>query len=103
MEPMWLWSSAPQAGPAHVTVLWQAYLRRFDIEHTFRFLKQVLGWTAPRVRDPAAADRWTWLILACYALSCPAFSGQGIAVNSCGYIHSHQLVHDLSRGPVAER
>ena len=33
----------------------------------FRFLKQVLGWTRPRLRDPAAADRWTWLILACYA------------------------------------
>jgi hypothetical protein len=67
LDPMWLWSSAPQADPGHVTVLWQAYLRRFDIEHTFRFLKQVLGWTAPRLRDPAAADRWTWLILACYA------------------------------------
>ena len=46
---------------------WQAFLRRFDIEHTFRFLKQVLGWTKPKLRDPAAADRWTWLILACYA------------------------------------
>jgi hypothetical protein len=45
---------------------WQAFLRRFDIEHTFRFLKQVLGWTRPKLRDPAAADRWTWLILACY-------------------------------------
>ena len=40
---------------------------RFDIEHMFRFLKQVLGWTRPKLRDPAAADRWTWLILACYA------------------------------------
>ena len=37
---------------------WQAFLRRFDIEHTFRFLKQVLGWTKPKLRDPAAADRW---------------------------------------------
>jgi hypothetical protein len=46
---------------------WQAFLRRFDLEHTFRFFKQVLGWTRPRLRDPAAADRWTWLILACYA------------------------------------
>ena len=46
---------------------WQAFLRRFDLEHTFRFLKQVLGWTRPRLRDPAAADRWTWLIIACYA------------------------------------
>jgi hypothetical protein len=27
----------------------------------------VLGWTRPKLRDPAAADRWTWLILACYA------------------------------------
>ena len=46
---------------------WQAFLRRFDLEHTFRFFKQVLGWTRPKLRDPAAADRWTWLIIACYA------------------------------------
>ena len=25
--------------------------------------KQVLGWTAPKIRDPHAADRWTWLII----------------------------------------
>ena len=37
------------------------------LEHTFRFFKQVLGWTAPKIRDPAAADRWTWLIIAAYA------------------------------------
>jgi hypothetical protein len=66
LEPMWLWSSRPDARPGEVTVLWQAYLRRFDIEHMFRFFKQVLGWTRPRLRDPAAADRWTWLIIAAY-------------------------------------
>ena len=32
----------------------------FDLEHTFRLFKQVLGWTAPKIRDPPAADRWTW-------------------------------------------
>ena len=37
------------------------------LEHTFRLFKQILGWTAPKIRDPAAADRWTWLIIACYA------------------------------------
>ena len=47
-------------------MLWQAYLRRFDLEHTFRFFKQTLGWDAPLLRDPAAADRWTWLIIAAY-------------------------------------
>ncbi len=46
---------------------WQAFLRRFDIEHMFRFLKQHLGWTRPKLRDPAAADRWTWLVIAAYA------------------------------------
>jgi hypothetical protein len=34
---------------------WQSFLRRFDLEHTFRLYGQVLGWTAPKIRDPAAA------------------------------------------------
>ena len=46
--------------------LWQAYLRRFDLEHTFRMLKQTLGWTRPRLRDPNAADTWTWLVIAAH-------------------------------------
>jgi hypothetical protein len=63
-KPVWLWTFRPDADPAEVNRCWQAFLRRFDIEHMFRFLKQALGWTRPRLRDPAAADRWTWLILA---------------------------------------
>ncbi len=64
---MWLWASDPAAGEQEVTVLWQAYFRRFDLEHVFRFLRQQLGWSRPLLRDPAAADRWTWLVIACYA------------------------------------
>ena len=66
-KPVWLWSSRTGTAPDDVDLLWQAFLRRFDLEHTFRLFKQVLGWTAPKIRDPAAADRWTWLIIACYA------------------------------------
>jgi hypothetical protein len=66
VRPMWLWASVTGAGGDEIAVLWQAYLRRFDIEHTFRFFKQVLGWDAPKLRDPAAADRWTWIIIAAY-------------------------------------
>lgn len=40
------------------------FLRRFDIEHTFRLLKQTRGWTRPRLRSPTAADLWTWLMIA---------------------------------------
>jgi hypothetical protein len=65
-RPVWLWWSATGAPPAEVDRCWQAFLRRFDLEHTFRLFKQVLGWTAPKIRDPAAADRWTWLIITCH-------------------------------------
>jgi hypothetical protein len=65
-KPVWLWSSHPHAEPADIDRLWRMYLRRFDIEHTFRFLKQTLGWTRPRVRTPKQADRWTWLIIAAH-------------------------------------
>jgi len=63
-KPVWLWASATGLGPSDVDRIWQAYLRRFDIEHTFRLFKQTLGWTRPRLRDPQAADRWTWLLIA---------------------------------------
>jgi hypothetical protein len=51
-KPVWLWSSATGASPDQVDQLWQAFLRRFDLEHTFRLFKQVLGWTTPKIRDP---------------------------------------------------
>ncbi|MDQ0932756.1 hypothetical protein QFZ49_002686 [Streptomyces turgidiscabies] len=65
-KPVWLWWSGTDATAADADRLWQAYLRRFDIEHTFRLFKQTLGWTSPKIRTPEAADRWTWLILAAY-------------------------------------
>jgi hypothetical protein len=35
-----------------IETCWRAYLRRFDIEHTYRFVKNTRGWTAPSVRTP---------------------------------------------------
>jgi hypothetical protein len=52
-KPLWLWFSNTAATAADTDRLWQTFLRRFDLEHTFRFLKQTLGWTTPRVRRPA--------------------------------------------------
>lgn len=65
-KPVWLWSSRIDATAADVNRWWQSFLRRFDLEHTFRLLKQTLGWTAPKIRTPAAGDRWTWLIIAAH-------------------------------------
>ncbi|MYR17081.1 transposase, partial [Streptomyces sp. SID6137] len=63
-KPVRLWWSRTGATEADVDRCRQAFLRRFDIEHRFRMLKQTLGWTRPRPRDSAAADRGTWLITA---------------------------------------
>ena len=65
-KPVWLWYSRINQKMSDVDRLWQAFLRRFDIEHTFRLFKQTLGWTCPKLRTPEAADRWTWLILTAY-------------------------------------
>jgi hypothetical protein len=65
-KPLWLWYSRPSITPSTMDRLWRAFLRRFDLEHTFRFLKQTLGWTRPRIRTPEQADRWTWLIVAAH-------------------------------------
>ncbi len=61
---LWLWWAG--AGMPDLDLLWRAYVRRFDLEHTLRFFKQSLGWITPRVRHPEQADRWTWLVVAAY-------------------------------------
>ncbi|MFH0750281.1 MAG: NF041680 family putative transposase [Chloroflexota bacterium] len=64
LKTLWLWWSGP--GLPDLDVCWRAYIHRFDIEHTLRFVKHTLGWTTPRVRLPEQADRWTWLVVAAY-------------------------------------
>jgi hypothetical protein len=72
-QVLWLWwwqgrlgSTDPAASLPDLAFLWQAYARRYDIEQSFRFLKQGLNWVRPRVRLPEQADRWTWLVAAAY-------------------------------------
>ena len=64
--PVWLWCSETGLTPTDVDRLWRSFLRRFDIEHTFRLFKQTLGWTTPKIRTPEAADRWTWMVIAAH-------------------------------------
>ena len=61
-KTLWLWWSGD--GEPDLDRCWRAYLRRFDIEHTFRFAKQALGWTTPSLATPQQADRWSWLVAA---------------------------------------
>jgi DDE superfamily endonuclease len=63
---LWLWWHGPEGTTPDLDLIWRSYVRRFDLEHTFRFLKQSMGWTTPRVRHPEQADRWSWLVVAAY-------------------------------------
>jgi hypothetical protein len=63
---LWLWWHGPEGKVPDLDLIWRAYVRRFDLEHTLRFLKQSMGWSTPRVRHPEQADRWTWLVVAAY-------------------------------------
>ncbi|MFH9355546.1 transposase [Kitasatospora sp. NPDC017646] len=63
-KPVSLGYSHPTPSDDDTDTAWHAFLRRFDLEHTFRFLKRDLGWTRPKLREPSAADRWTALVLA---------------------------------------
>ncbi|MEU3169640.1 hypothetical protein [Streptosporangium sp. NPDC006930] len=40
-RPVWLWSSALGLSAARIDLLWQAFLRRFDLGHTFRLFKKI--------------------------------------------------------------
>jgi hypothetical protein len=62
--PLWFWWAGPV--PPDLAAVWQAYVARFSIAHTFRFFKQTVKWTTPKRRRPEAADRWTWLLLLAY-------------------------------------
>ena len=64
LKPLWPWYAGPE--PPDPCALFRAYVHRFDVEHTLRFVKERLGWDRARVRTPAQMDRWTWVILAAY-------------------------------------
>lgn len=71
---VWLWWSGTGAVQATVDLLWRAFLRRFDIEHTFRLFKTDLGPDLLEDPQPGSRHRWTWLILAAFTqlrLACP--------------------------------
>lgn len=43
--------------------LWRIYLRRFALEHWYRFAKQRLHWTQPQLSSNQALERWSLLVV----------------------------------------
>ena len=59
-KPMWL-AFIGESMPSY-TEIFQYYLRRFGVEHWYRFAKQRLHWTLPKFSTPEQSDRWSDLM-----------------------------------------
>lgn len=59
-KPLWLaWLGKTMPT---LNELWHKYLRRFALEHWYRFAKQRLYWTQPQLSSTQAAERWSDLM-----------------------------------------
>lgn len=54
----WLGQTMPD-----LKCIWQLYLRRFAVEHWYRFAKQRLHWTQPQFSSTQASERWSLLVV----------------------------------------
>jgi hypothetical protein len=94
--PWWLaWIGAPP--PSDLLVFWRWYLRRFTVEHAFRFAKHSLGWTTVRPCSSEAADRWTWLVAAMFW---QLYLARGVVTDCRLPWERPLLAHQLSPGRV---
>lgn len=60
MPPLWLvWTGERTMS---LEEIWNQYLRRFGIEHWYRFAKQRLHWTMPSLKTPEQCERWSDLM-----------------------------------------
>jgi hypothetical protein len=59
-KPIWLAWVGEQMPP--LSEVWRLYLRRFAIDHWYRFAKQRLHWTLPKLSTKKQCERWSDLM-----------------------------------------
>jgi hypothetical protein len=59
-KPLWLAWLGEKMPP--LSELGQLYLRRFGVDHWYRFAKQRLHWTLPKLSTPKQCERWSDLM-----------------------------------------
>jgi hypothetical protein len=60
-QVLWLAWVAPTM--PELKSFWRLYLRRFALEHWYRFAKQRLHWTQPQLSSTQASQRWSLLVV----------------------------------------
>lgn len=59
-KPLWLAWVGEEMPP--IEEVWRLYLCRFTIDHWYRFAKQRLHWTVPKLSTPKQSERWSDLM-----------------------------------------
>ena len=65
-KTLWLSGSPPAQALTRTSRSAGGPIYAASTSNTFRFLKNTLGWTTPRLCTPEQADLWTWVILTAY-------------------------------------
>jgi len=60
--PKALWVGWLGQPPPPLAAWWRLHLRRFALDHCYRFAKQRLYWPLPRLKTPEQAERWSDLM-----------------------------------------
>lgn len=79
--------------------LWPLYLRRFSIEHWYRFAKQRLHWTLPRFSTPEQHERWSDLMP---ILSMELYLARSVMIDHLLPWQKPQVVLDRTPGRVCQ-
>ncbi len=59
-KPLWLVWVGKEMPP--LSEVWRFYLRRFRVDHWYRFAKQRLHWTLPKLSTKQQCERWSDLM-----------------------------------------
>ena len=79
--------------------LWRLYLRRFAIEHWYRFSKQRLHWTLPRFSTPEQHERWSDLMP---VLTLQLYLARGAMIDHLLPWQKPQAAHERTPGRVCQ-
>jgi hypothetical protein len=60
--PKVIWIAWVGEDPPDPKTWWQRYMRRYTVDHWYRFAKQRLYWTLPMVSTPEQGERWSDLM-----------------------------------------
>lgn len=96
-KAMWLGFVGEQE--PSLSELWRLYLRRFAIEHWYRFAKQRLHWTLPRFSTPEQHERWSDLLP---VMTLQLYLARGAMIDQVLPWQKRQPAHERTPGRVCQ-